>query len=271
MRTLVFKAVILFIISVCFFDLVIASNTVNIYNAESKQIGQGLQLSSTMVVTSNKIVGKEGIIFKKDSIAYTKYTVIFNDPISQLVFLQINMPFKTITLKPENKMIPMESVYAEIDGKLTDIGFFSAYVKGYGSYIGNYDNLYEAMPLYDKNGAVIGILFGRLADKLYLYLSVEWLYFYRDNMNTIVKAKKPVLNIVVHELWDQPGILIGKSKNDNFKAGDVIVRVNNTMIRNVLDFHRALIAYSAFDSMTVSVLRSGTLVAVDYSCRRDNK
>ncbi len=272
MRTSVFKIIFVTVLfSGNFFVRAEAANTIDIYNINARQIGQGLQLSASLVVASSRILTSTGFYLRKNNKDYSAYDVAYVDPIARLVFLKVSIPFTKDTFKYETKVKETESVYKEVDGKFIDIGFFTTYIKGYGAIISDNHELYEGMPLYDKNGAVLGLLMNRYTDNMFLYLNVEWLHFYRDNFEFLVKAKRPVLHIIVNELWEQPGIRVMTSKNPFFKEGDTIIRVNDSVIRNVLDFNRALIAFSMFDQMTFTILRNGNTITFDITLRRDTK
>lgn len=248
-----------------------ALNTVDIFNMNAQQIGQGLQLNGNVVVASSRILSSKGFYLKKDTKSYSVYDVAYVDPIARLVFLNVKMPYKKETYRFEMHVKETESVYKEVNGKMQNIGFFTTYIKGYGAIISDNNELYEGMPLYDKDGAVLGLLMSRYSDNLFIYLNSEWLYFYRDNFDLLINAKRPVMNIIVNELWEQPGIRVMSSKNPYFKEGDIIIRVNDSVIRNVLDFNRALIAFSMFDQMTFSILRNGNTITFDITLRRDAK
>lgn len=272
MRTLVFKWCFVVFITIGGSVLnVFAGNSVDIFNVSSKQIGQGLQLNKGLVVASSRILASKGFYLKKENKSYKVYDVAYVDPIARLVFLKVDIPYKQEKYRLETHVKETESVYKENNGKMESIGFFTTYIKGYGAIISDNNELYEGMPLYDNEGNVLGLLMNRYSENLFIYLNSEWLYFYRDNFDLLINAKRPVMNIVVNELWEQPGIRVMSSKNTFFKEGDIIIRVNDSLIRNVLDFNRALIAFSMFEQMTFSILRNGNTITFDLTIRRDVK
>jgi len=230
---------------------------------KDKKVASGIFLSPDLAVTTDSILLYNNIYFRAGSKTLYNYRIEFIDRVTKLVFLRIRDAREIpVTLPSDNILVEMEPVYIHEGGKRIDVGFFTRKLNGYGAFISEDKSLYEGTPLYDIEDKFAGVLIGNLDQNLYLFLYADMLAFYRDYLNMIIERGRPVLNIVVTEMWEYSGIRVKESRNALVKKGDIIVGLANFRINNVLDFNRALYLVDPERPLTLKLIRDGKLKRV---------
>ena len=230
---------------------------------KDKKVASGFFLSPDLAVTTDSILLYNNIHFKTETKTLYNYRIEFIDRVTKLVFLRIKDARETpLDLPEDNILVETEPLYIHEKGKRVDVGFFTRKLNGYGAFISEDKSLYEGTPLYDIEDEFAGVLIGNLDQNLYLFLYADMLAFYRDHLNMIITQGRPVLNIVVTEMWEYSGIRVKESRNDLVEKGDIIVGLANFQINNVLDFNRALYLVDPASPLTLKVIRNGKLKRV---------
>ena len=256
MKKLIFS-LLLFLITV---QALIADGAPLEIFCKDKKVAAGFFLSPDLAVTTDSILLYNNIHFKTETKTLYNYRIEFIDRVTKLVFLRLkDAGGPPMRLPADNILVETEPVYIHDKGKRVDVGFFTRKLNGYGAFISEDRSLYEGTPLYDIEDEFAGVLIGNLDQNLYLFLYADMLAFYRDNLNMIIKRGRPVLNIVVTEMWEYSGIQVKESRNELVEKGDIIVGLANFRINNVLDFNRALYLVDPERPLTLKVIRAGKL------------
>ena len=231
------------------------SDAVGIYYRFNK-IGEGVLLSDTVFVTTDNVLRYSNFYLKDGKNIYYNYQIIFIDRISKLVFLKVKLDKKCVRLPKKIVLRETDNIYTMHGDKYVDIGFYTRKYKGYRALISDYPELYEGMPLYNTNHKFLGILIGNYGNNLYLFLDSEFLKFYKKHLKNILKYGKPVLKIVVEELWNKQGVKIVKSQNPLLKVNDIIIKLNHMAINNILDFNKGLFLVSKRNFFYLTIVRN---------------
>ncbi|TYB31183.1 MAG: hypothetical protein FXF47_05390 [Candidatus Mcinerneyibacterium aminivorans] len=263
MKKLVFSLVLGFV-------LISAVHSESRYNNQSgisiyknyKKIASGIKLTDDIFVTKDSILNYNNFYLKKNNDIFYNYEVIYVDRVSGLAFLKIDIPGDKEIFYDQIELNENDPIYIYENNKYHKIGKYVKKIKGYGLLNTDYKKLYVAMPLYNKNKKFIGLLLGYFQKSHYLFLRNNILTFYQNNINSVLNHGKPNLNIIVSEMWHKNGIKVIKSMNNKFKKGDVIVKIEDKNINNVLDFNISLYEYNEKPSIEFFIRRNNGLISI---------
>jgi len=230
---------------------------------KDKKIASGVFLAPDLAVTTDTILLYHNIRFEAAGKTLYNYRIEFIDPVTKLVFLRLKgADARPVVIPDDNILIETEPLFILSGGERVNVGFFTRKLNGYGAFVSENASLYEGTALYDIEGHLAGVLIGNLDQHLFLFIYADMLAFYRDHLKMIIQKGRPVLNIVVTELWEYSGIQVKESRNSLVKKGDIIVGVGSFEINNVLDFNRALYLVNAEKKLLLKMIRDGHLKVI---------
>lgn len=227
-----------------------------------EKIASGIKIAENIFVTKDSILSYNNFYLKSKKNIYYNYEVIYVDRVSGLAFLRIDIPGEKENLHKQVKLTEDDPIFIYKDNNYQKIGKYAKKIKGYGLLNTKYEDLYVTMPLYNINKKFIGLILGYFQKNHYIFLKSNILKFYQNNLNSILKEGKPNLNIVVSEMWHKNGIKIIKSFNDQFKRGDIIVKIEGDKINNILDFNISLYKFNKRSTLKFIVKRDDKLKSI---------
>ena len=271
------KLVFSFVVS--FFLLSVLYPEDNSYNNKCKisiyhnyrKIASGIKITESIFVTKDSILNYNNFYLKRNNNIFYNYEVIYVDRVSGLAFLKVDIPGKSEELKKNIELDEDDPLFILKNNKYHKIGTYAKKIKGYGLLNTNYKKLYVTMPLYNTKKDFIGLILGYFQKNHYLFLKNNVLKFYQKNIKSILNHGKPNLNIIVSEMWHRNGIKVIKSFNNKFKKGDIIVRIEESDINNVLDFNMSLYQYNNRSSIELIVKRKKGLEKINIRGGYDEK
>ena len=149
-------------------------------------------------------------------------------------------------------------------------------------------------PLFNEYGQVIGIVSAKLSSSSSSEASVEGLGFaipindVRDMITSIIEngyvTGKPSMGILLDDVpqaAQQYGVPAGAevlaildgsgADNGGLQVGDIITAVNGTEVSGSSDLQSAVSEFSAADTVTLSIYRSGETTTVDVTLDEENQ